>query len=51
MIGNLKALLILLYHISSENRADALMGTERFTEKDSKRVYMSYLMCELGFAV
>lgn len=50
-IGNFKALLILLYSISSENRADALIGTEHFTEKYNKRVYMSYLMCEVGFAV
>lgn len=44
MIGNVKALLILLYSIPSENKADALIGTEHFTEKYSKRVYMSYLM-------
>lgn len=41
MIGNFKALLILLYSISSENKADALMGTEHFTEKYGKRVYVS----------
>lgn len=27
------------------------MGTEDFTEKYRKRVYVSHLMCNLGFAV